>query len=52
MYTDLSRLMMEKYDGIRVFWDGKYLRVKSSGITVPIPQDMKFPTTQFEGVLW
>jgi hypothetical protein len=43
---------MEKFDGVRVFWDGKQLLSKSSGIKIDIPQDVKFPTIPFEGELW
>jgi hypothetical protein len=42
---------MEKFDGLRVFWDGKRLQVKNS-TPIDIPQEFAFPTTPFEGQLW
>jgi hypothetical protein len=44
--------MMEKYDGIRVFWDGKRLHAKSLGTIIKVPTDLSFPSIPFEGVLW
>jgi hypothetical protein len=43
--------MMEKYDGVRVFWDGKYLYVKNSKV-ISVPEDCNFPSFPFEGELW
>jgi hypothetical protein len=47
-----GRLMMEKYDGIRVFWDGKQLHSKTSGKILNLPKGHNFPTIPFEGELW
>jgi hypothetical protein len=44
--------MMEKYDGIRVFWDGKQLHSKTSGKILNLPKGHNFPTIPFEGELW
>jgi hypothetical protein len=41
---------MEKYDGLRVYWDGKQLH--SKGIRIDIPPSLEFPSIPFEGVLW
>ncbi len=45
--------MMEKYDGVRVFWDGKELTSKYGKVST-IPQWIKnsLPSIAFEGVLW
>jgi hypothetical protein len=47
--------MFEKYDGVRVFWDGKHLYIKPSRldkIIVDKPQSIIFPSIPFEGELW
>jgi DNA ligase-1 len=49
--TELS-FMMEKFDGVRVFWDGKQLHSKKSRITINVPQGLQFPNFPFEGELW
>jgi hypothetical protein len=43
---------MEKFDGIRVYWDGKRLYSKQLKTSIDIPQEFKFPSTPFEGELW
>jgi hypothetical protein len=46
------RLMMEKYDGIRVYWDGTTLFTKNLRI-IPIPNNTELlPPFPFEGELW
>jgi DNA ligase-1 len=45
-------LMMEKYDGVRVFWDGKHLFIKNAKIKIPVPTNHRFPSIPFEGELW
>jgi hypothetical protein len=45
-------MIMEKYDGVRVFWNGKRLISKSSGISLEVPKECNFPATPFEGELW
>jgi hypothetical protein len=42
--------IMEKYDGVRVYWDGQYLLWKNS--QVEVPKDLQFPSIPFEGELW
>jgi hypothetical protein len=44
--------MMEKFDGVRVFWDGKRLYSKSPQVVIDVPSEWKFPTIPFEGELW
>jgi hypothetical protein len=44
--------MMEKFDGVRVFWDGKRLYIKNSKIAIDVPSEINFPTIPFEGELW
>jgi hypothetical protein len=44
--------MMEKYDGVRVYWDGKRLHCKNLNISMKVPQQYAFPSTPFEGQLW
>jgi hypothetical protein len=44
--------MMEKYDGIRVFWDGKSLVTSNSKTHIELPKDANFPSIRFEGELW
>jgi hypothetical protein len=48
----LYRLMMEKFDGVRVYWDGKNLHSKHSTSVIIVPPDCKFPNIPFEGELW
>jgi hypothetical protein len=43
---------MEKYDGVRVFWDGKQLRSKDTRQVINVPQIVEFQTIPFEGELW
>jgi DNA ligase-1 len=43
---------MEKFDGIRVYWDGKQLYSQNSKYVLNVPQDCKFPNIPFEGELW
>jgi hypothetical protein len=45
--------MMEKVDGLRVYWDGKTLYSKELRMTIDLPKDCPpFPTTPFEGEIW
>jgi hypothetical protein len=46
--------MMEKFDGVRVFWDGKSLVTSWKRKNVNVPQDIlkTFPKIPFEGELW
>jgi hypothetical protein len=44
--------MMEKFDGVRVYWDGKYLYSRKSAIGITVPAEYQFPATSFEGELW
>jgi hypothetical protein len=44
--------MMEKFDGIRVFWDGKVLRTAKSKQIIVLPKHIDFPASPFEGELW
>jgi hypothetical protein len=44
--------MMEKYDGVRVFWDGKQLYSKGKRSAITLPPDVVFPKIPFEGELW
>jgi hypothetical protein len=44
--------MMEKFDGIRVFWDGKRLQSKKLKFKIDVPSQYNFPTVPFEGELW
>jgi hypothetical protein len=44
--------MMEQFDGVRVFWDGKRLHSKNSKTSIQVPQELKFPSISFEGELW
>jgi hypothetical protein len=45
-------LMMEKYDGVRVFWNGKQLLAKAEKIVMNVPRELSFPSIPFEGELW
>jgi hypothetical protein len=44
--------MSEKYDGVRVVWDGKSLRQANTRNIIPLPKEVAFPSIGFEGVLW
>jgi hypothetical protein len=44
--------MTEKYDGVRVFWDGKRLYSKKANTSIDVPQSCAFPKISFEGELW
>jgi hypothetical protein len=44
--------MMEKFDGVRVFWDGNHLYTSNSRGKINVPTDLKFPTLSLEGELW
>jgi hypothetical protein len=46
----LFRLMMEKLDGVRVFWDGKGT-LKAKDAKIYVPPELKFPVFPFEGEL-
>ena len=46
------RLMMEKYDGVRVYWDGSRLHSKHPSVVLDIPKRLNFPNIPFEGELW
>jgi hypothetical protein len=54
IYSDLTfyRLLMEKYNGVRVYWDGKTLRSSFSRMEISVPQNLSFPALPFEGVVW
>jgi hypothetical protein len=44
---------MEKFDGTRVYWDGKNLLSQDKAISIPIPKELApFPSVPFEGELW
>jgi hypothetical protein len=45
-------LLMEKYDGVRVYWDGKQLYRSSSKIVIDVPSRYSLPSIPFEGELW
>jgi hypothetical protein len=45
--------MMEKYDGVRVMWDGyKLTSVTTPKCVIQLPKDHGFPSVPFEGELW
>jgi hypothetical protein len=44
--------MMEMFDGVRVYWDGKVLRSHEFKKQIDVPKDIIFPSTPFEGELW
>jgi hypothetical protein len=44
--------MMEKFDGVRVFWDGKSLKATSGNELIQVPNNVKFPSIPFDGELW
>jgi DNA ligase-1 len=45
--------MMEKFDGIRVYWNGKVLRDVKNNIILDLPKDIQpFPSMSLEGELW
>jgi hypothetical protein len=43
---------MEKFDGVRVHWDGDILRTKDMKTVLNLPKGTAFPKIQFEGELW
>jgi hypothetical protein len=44
---------MEKYDGVRVYWDGSTLYETERMRAITIPSNCEtFPTVPFEGELW
>jgi hypothetical protein len=43
---------MEKYEGIRVYWDGKRMHYQNSKKTLDVPTGYGFPPVPFEGQLW
>jgi DNA ligase-1 len=45
-------LLMEKYDGVRVFWDGSRLMTNTSRVVIDLPTNFGFPSIPFEGELW
>jgi hypothetical protein len=45
-------MMMEKYDGVRVYWDGIRLQIANSKINIDVPENLAFPSFPFEGELW
>ena len=47
-----SRMIMEKFDGVRIFWDGSKLHSKHTNVSVQVPKDLNFPSIPFEGELW
>ncbi len=48
------RWMSEKYNGIRVFWDGSSLTTSNDKLPIPIPSEYleNFPQIHFEAVMW
>jgi hypothetical protein len=44
--------MMEKYDGIRVTWDGTRLLSTWNNQNIDLPTGITFPSNTFEGELW
>jgi len=52
--TSPNWYMMEKFDGVRVYWDGKgSLQTQNTKpISVPASVTKDFPSYQFEGELW
>jgi hypothetical protein len=52
VFLTVTRLMMEKFDGVRVYWNGKALYSKSLNAVIDIPKAISFGTTPFEGELW
>jgi hypothetical protein len=46
----MSRYMMERYGGVRVYWDGNALYYKNKPVYTP--KNLNFPTTPFEGEVW
>jgi hypothetical protein len=47
-------MMMEKFDGVRVFWDGKGVLFTRNMQTINLPAEIlsKLPQYPFEGELW
>jgi hypothetical protein len=44
--------MMEKYDGLRVYWNGKQLFHKDTRQSLEAPASFGIPSIPFEGELW
>jgi hypothetical protein len=44
--------MMEKLDGVRVYWDGKHLHTKDLQTRLEVPKELAFPAVPFEAELW
>ncbi len=46
--------MMEKYDGVRVYWDGMKLCTSHDNRAIQVPPQYTefFPTIPFEAELW
>jgi hypothetical protein len=49
---NIIRLMMEKFDGVRVYWDGSRLHALGLKTSIEVPKSCLFPSTPFEGELW
>jgi hypothetical protein len=43
---------MEKFDGMRVFWDGRILYSADKKLAIQVPTELGFPSIPFEGELW
>jgi hypothetical protein len=45
---------MEKYDGVKVYWNGKDKLLTPSGKVINVPRNLAvtFPSLPFEGELW
>jgi hypothetical protein len=43
---------MEKFDGVRVYWDGKALFARNKKQKIEVPSTVQFPSTPFEGEIW
>jgi hypothetical protein len=52
LFDTVFRLMMEKFDGIRVYWNGKNLYVSDSRTPLKVPKEHAFSSIPFEGELW
>ena len=50
--ADACLFLMEKYDGVRVYWDGKQLYRSSSKTVIDVPSRYSLPSIPFEGELW
>lgn len=45
--------MLEKFDGLRVYWDGARLHLSQAPeVAIDVPASLDFPSTPFEGELW